>query len=204
VSRRPGSNGQTRIYASPPIVVEDALRGVGIAWTAADGREGTFTAQRCPLGCDGGLRMQWLGDRFVFKCADGHRHDESLAALGIAPGADDGRYAPLDPLEPPGGPAATQGTILPPPTEPVAVARELAARRYQLDDGTPTLRHWRGGWWEWRGSHWAELEHRVVRAAAYAFTEHAVYAKGDDLEPWSPNRNKIANLLEALAAVVHG
>ena len=73
--------------------------------------------------------------------------------------------------------------VLPAPGSPMDVARELARERYQLDDGTPTLRHWRGGWWEWRGSHWAEVELRAARATAYAFTETAVYFKGDEIVP---------------------
>ena len=63
---------------------------------------------------------------------------------------------------------------LPPPTEPMKVARDLVAERYQLGDGIPTLRHWRGGWWEWRTSHWVEVEQRAARSAAYEFTEHAL------------------------------
>jgi putative DNA primase/helicase len=92
---------------------------------------------------------------------------------------------------------------LPPPNEPMRVARSLARERYQLNDGTPTLRHWRGGWWQWRISHWVEVEQRAARAAAYEFTEHALYEKGNKVELWSPNRHKVADLLEALAAVVH-
>jgi AAA domain len=38
--------------------------------------------------------MQWLGDRFVFSCRDGYGHHEVLAALGIDPKADGGRYSP--------------------------------------------------------------------------------------------------------------
>jgi putative DNA primase/helicase len=83
------------------------------------------------------------------------------------------------------------------------VARVLAGERYELPDGTPTLRHWRGGWWEWRTSHWAEAEQRAVRSTAYEYTENAFYEKGDDPAPWSPNRHKVADLLEALAAIVH-
>jgi putative DNA primase/helicase len=97
--------------------------------------------------------------------------------------------------------------MLPAPTEPMKVGRVLAGERYQLEDGTPTLRRWRGGWWEWRRSHWAEVEQPAVRAAAYGFTEHAFYerqtSKGAVVEPWSPNQRKIADLLEALAAIVH-
>jgi putative DNA primase/helicase len=97
---------------------------------------------------------------------------------------------------------------LPPPNEPMKVARVLARERYQLDDGTPTLRHWRGGWWMWRTSHWTEIEQRAARSAAYEFAEHAFYERAKpngetDVVPWSPNRHKIADLLEALAAICH-
>lgn len=97
----------------------------------------------------------------------------------------------------------TDVRTLPPPNQPMKVARVLARERYQLEDGTPTLRHWRGGWWEWRTSHWVEVEQRAARSAAYEFTEHAIYEKGDEIEAWAPNRHKIADLLEALAAIVH-
>ncbi len=41
-----------------------------------------------------------------------------------------------------------QNAVLPPPSAPMEVARELVAALHTLD-GVPTLRHWRGGWWEW-------------------------------------------------------
>jgi putative DNA primase/helicase len=97
----------------------------------------------------------------------------------------------------------TDARALSPPNEPMKVARELASERYQIEDSSPTLRHWRGGWWEWRTSHWVEIEMRAARAAAYEFTEHAVFEKGEDVESWSPNRRKISDLLEALAAICH-
>jgi putative DNA primase/helicase len=103
------------------------------------------------------------------------------------------------------GAAAKGGLqILPPPQAPMAVARVLARDAYTHSTGTPTLRHWRGGWWLWQRSRWVEIEHRAARSMAYAFTEHAVYpdAKGAPVA-WAPNRHKIADLLEALAAVCH-
>jgi putative DNA primase/helicase len=92
------------------------------------------------------------------------------------------------------------------PTNPMPVAREFAAERFTGPDGILVLRHWRGAWWCWRTTHWAELEHRAVREAAYRFTEHAQYLKPDSngnlkLTDWAPNRHKIADLLEALAAI---
>jgi putative DNA primase/helicase len=47
------------------------------------------------------------------------------------------------------------------------------------------------------------VEQRAVRNAAYEFIEHALYEKKGSLERWAPNRHRIADLLEALAAVCH-
>lgn len=92
------------------------------------------------------------------------------------------------------------------PGNPMAVARQLVDDRY-LDEDAMILRHWRGGWWAWHRTHWTEREERSIRKEAYDFTEHAEYLAVErgkpTLKPWEPNRNKIANLLEALAAVTH-
>ena len=129
----------------------------------------------------------------------------AASAAGIASLLGNGR-GPADDGDHQGDHAAapTDDVILPPPGDPMAVAREFVRREY----GEPlTLRHWRGGWWSWRGSHWVEREVRAVLRDAYAFIEKAVYlAKDGDefvLAPWQPNRHKIANLLEALAAITH-
>jgi putative DNA primase/helicase len=92
--------------------------------------------------------------------------------------------------------------ILPPPTEPMAVARVL------LDDLTAddllTLRSWRGSWMRWVGTHWVEAEPAEVRSKLYHQVEDAYFLVGKGgLEPWAPTRYKITNLAEAMAAVVH-
>jgi putative DNA primase/helicase len=103
-----------------------------------------------------------------------------------------------------GARAGTPARTLPAPSAPMEVARALVDERYTHPSGALTLRHWRGGWWEWATTRWVELEARAVTAVGYAFTETAVYtdAKGD-VKPWAPNRHKIGDPLEALAAVVH-
>ena len=100
------------------------------------------------------------------------------------------------------GAAAESSNLLPPPADPMAVARALAEAYYH-SSGNWRLRHWRGGWWEWRTSRWIEIEDRAVKAKGYAFGEHAYYPDGGKLKPWQPNRHKIANLLDALAAISH-
>src|SRR5262245_25772926 len=89
---------------------------------------------------------------------------------------------------------------IPPPQVPMAVARWFVAQ-HCMHAGTLTLRHWRGGWWQWRKSHWSELEERAVRSLLYTFTEHAFYLKEENPTPWAPTRRKIGDLLDALAVI---
>jgi putative DNA primase/helicase len=96
---------------------------------------------------------------------------------------------------------------LPPPTNPMAVARELFKEQHH-DNGALVLRHWRGSWMRWECGVWTELEDRTVRADAYTHTEHALYVVetkdgAEQLKPWAPNRHKTNDLLEAMAAVAH-
>jgi putative DNA primase/helicase len=90
-------------------------------------------------------------------------------------------------------------------TGPPCAPQRFDGERFKaLGDGVSTLRHWRGGWWEWQRSHWREIEHRTVRAALYEFTDQASYEndKGET-KGWAPNRSKIGDLSEALAAIRH-
>jgi putative DNA primase/helicase len=103
-----------------------------------------------------------------------------------------------------GDAAEEEGRLLPSPSDPMAVARNLVTERYiEPATGALTLRHWRGGWWTWHRTHWAEREERAIRKVAYAFTEHSFYGTDSGPKPWEPTRFKIGNLLEALAAVAH-
>ncbi|MHC0434027.1 DNA primase family protein [Streptomyces sp. O3] len=96
-------------------------------------------------------------------------------------------------------------TAVPPPTDPMAVARHLAPA-WQHDD-LLTLRHWRGAWMAWEYSHWRELDAQQVRASLYKQLEHAQFehttGKGTELRRWAPNIRKVADLMQAIAAVTH-
>jgi putative DNA primase/helicase len=93
-----------------------------------------------------------------------------------------------------------QKRLLPPPSEPMAVARIFVRDHYRHEDAL-TLRHWRGGWWAWETTHWVEIPDGVVRSVLYHFTELAAYVEGDEIVSWSPTRHKITNLTDALAAI---
>jgi putative DNA primase/helicase len=89
--------------------------------------------------------------------------------------------------------------LLPPPSQPMAVAR-LFVRLY-LHDNILTLRYWRGGWWTWQTTHWNEVAADEVCHDLYIFTEHALYIDASGEHPWAPNRNKIGNLIDAVKGI---
>ena len=96
----------------------------------------------------------------------------------------------------------TPARVLPAPSNPMAVARELLDE-WTTEGGLLALRHWRGGWLEWQTTHWAEVEDREIRAQLYGQVEHAVYATDKEPKLWEPTRRKIADLMEAQAAITH-
>lgn len=92
--------------------------------------------------------------------------------------------------------------ILPSPKDPMAVARILV--KDHLHHSTLALRHWRGGWWTWLGSHWVEREDRAIQSELYTATEKACYVEAEEgALPWQPTRFKIGDLREAMAAIIH-
>lgn len=97
------------------------------------------------------------------------------------------------------------GEKFPSPGQPMKVARQLEPDWLNSDDHT--LLHWRGQWMQWRGSHWAEVEDRNIRAELYERLENAYYTEmtrsGPEDRPWAPTRSKISDLAEALAAIIH-
>ena len=96
--------------------------------------------------------------------------------------------------------------LVPPPQDPMAVARILVAAHYR-DAQTDLLHAWRGGFFRWDGHSWRELDEATIRSDAYRFLESAQYetmtSHGPEIRPWQPTRPKIANLIEALRAITH-
>lgn len=91
--------------------------------------------------------------------------------------------------------------VLPPPNDPMAVAREYVEQHCRHGGDVVTLRYWRGGWWQWRTSHWIEIESRAVRGMIYMFTEHAVYEANGGPVPWCPTSRRVSDVLDALTAI---
>jgi putative DNA primase/helicase len=108
--------------------------------------------------------------------------------------------------EPPPAEALAEPLHLPAPANPMAVARALLPA-WQAHS-TFTLRHWRGAWMRWCGPHWDEDDAAAMRADLYPRVEHATYTTidrngQDKTVDWAPTSAKVANLMEAMAAIVH-
>jgi putative DNA primase/helicase len=97
--------------------------------------------------------------------------------------------------------AEQEGTLMPPPFNPMAAARHLADRR-RAPDGSSLIGHWRGEFYAHAETHWRPWEDRAARGWIYRETEHATYDDGDDVKQWLPNGARVDGVLDALASSV--
>jgi putative DNA primase/helicase len=96
--------------------------------------------------------------------------------------------------------------IVPPPSNPLAVAEKFLADRHTVDSQI-LIRHHRNTFHHYTGSAWPETEDRRLIADMYGWLRHAKYwkKKGDaiELEDFAPTRHKMADLVDALKALTH-
>ena len=92
------------------------------------------------------------------------------------------------------------------------MARELYKQYLIGDNGLRTLLAWRGGWMHWETTHWSELDVAHLRSEIYNTLgevdyKHPIREKGVtvgyELSPWCPDKHKVANVMEAIAAIGH-
>lgn len=94
----------------------------------------------------------------------------------------------------------------PPPSAPYAVAQQLY-QEHLSNEGLSHLAAWRGGWMAWQQTRWVEVDAAALRQSIYAALSQAKYwyetTKIAEWRPWNPDKHKMVNVLESLAAVVH-
>jgi putative DNA primase/helicase len=107
---------------------------------------------------------------------------------------------------PASAPSSKVALLVPPPSHPMAVARDLVKRLYTLPAGQ-YLRQHRGDFFFWSGTQWDELQARDLRSRCYALLEDAVYEDEDTKtgliteKPFRPTLRKMAAVLDALGAI---
>jgi putative DNA primase/helicase len=161
-------------------------------------RKDRFDCPSCGAVGDGhGLKVDLDGERLLFHCFTCGGGDEILTALGLT-------WADIYGAEHPTK-AEAHGSVQlwPPPEAPMAVARQYIRDDHTHASGVPVLRWWRGSFYAWSGTHWREVADKTITAAVYRVLEHAVFVVKKGVAPWDPTRHKVANVAEALAAIVH-
>lgn len=98
---------------------------------------------------------------------------------------------------------AAPGQEVPPPSNPMAVARDLVSNLFTRDPEM-VLRCHRGDFYGWDGSCWPESESRGIRGRVYRYLESAFCRDSKDrLVPWDPTRRKVDDVIDALRAVTY-
>ncbi len=98
--------------------------------------------------------------------------------------------------------------IVPPPSNPVAVARRFVEDFKTDVQDTVLIRRHRNTWHAYDGRAWPEVEDKKLEAELYRWLENAKFEKtttnkGTEQLDFEPSRRKMGDLLEALAALTH-
>ncbi|CDM76127.1 DNA primase family protein [Mycobacterium marinum] len=92
--------------------------------------------------------------------------------------------------------------VYPPPSAPLEVARTIF-RQFRNSDGLRTLVSCRNSWIRWCTTHWQEMDTAELRSLIYKTLGKADYLADDAPTPWNPNKRKVADVMEAMAACGH-
>lgn len=170
------------------------------SWNAANGKD--WTARTViAAGLARGAEEPWsveldtqTSSEQSHSAPDGQEGDPT-AEVGVTEGT--GHPAPQ---ERQGGPERAGG-VLPAPSDPMAVARELHGRM------TKARVWWRGDFYQHTGTHYAVMDEAAMQRWLYRMTETATYvtqdAKGEDKPAkWAPTKKKITDLMHALGVGV--
>jgi putative DNA primase/helicase len=151
------------------------------------------------------LMIRWLGKRQGWSAPD----RDDIATINSAYSATEAgkSWVGVQVVAPPTAAGNEDGavpSVLPPPGQPVKVARELIGGM-PASDGVPHWAWWREDFYRWSGAHWDVAEQAVIDQWLYEQTADATYftpAKKDGEEPvstpWAPTRKKIGDLAHAL------
>jgi putative DNA primase/helicase len=85
---------------------------------------------------------------------------------------------------------------------PLRNAETFVVLRYQ-HEGVRTLRHYRGAFYAWTGTHWREKSDDELEAELYDFLGRAQIQRGREVADYNPTRGKVAEIVHALRRVLY-
>jgi putative DNA primase/helicase len=88
------------------------------------------------------------------------------------------------------------------PAAPYDTARLFRDTRYRADE-YPILFHHRGMFYRWNGTAYPEMDEAELRSDLYAFLDRCMAPQNGTLEPFKPNKSRVANIVDALQAAAN-
>jgi putative DNA primase/helicase len=90
------------------------------------------------------------------------------------------------------------GRIVLPAGSPVECARQFLDRNFRTPDDALCLHHYRGSFYRWAGTHYAEIDTKEVRSQLYGFLADALTSRDAALQPFNPTPSKVNAIMDAL------
>ena len=94
------------------------------------------------------------------------------------------------------------GRLVLPIDDPLPCAKEFVAGQFTTPEGVTCLHYYRGSFYQWTGTHYAEIELKELRSKLYEFLGTAVTKRGKVVEPFKPTPTKVNSIVDALEALV--
>jgi hypothetical protein len=95
-------------------------------------------------------------------------------------------------------PISLAGRLVLPAGSPVECAREFLDKNFRTPGGALCLHHYRGSFYRWVGTHYAEIDTREVRSQLYGFLADALTTQGSAFQPFNPTPSKVNAIMDAL------
>ena len=95
-------------------------------------------------------------------------------------------------------PISLAGRIVLPAGSSVECAREFLDKNFRTPDGALCLHHYRGGFYRWVGTHYAEIDTKEVRSQLYGFLADALTSRSEAFQPFNPTPAKVNAIMDAL------
>jgi len=87
---------------------------------------------------------------------------------------------------------------------PVASVEKFIGSHFRTAEGVCTLYHFRGSYYQWVGSHFAEMDEKALRSLLYGYLKKAItITRQGHYEEFKPTGAKVSAVLDALESYVY-
>jgi putative DNA primase/helicase len=95
-------------------------------------------------------------------------------------------------------PISLAGRVVLPAGNPVECAQQFLDHNFRTPDGALGLHHYRGSFYRWVGTHYAEIDTNEVRSQLYGFLKDTLTLVKKEPQPFNPTPTKVNAIMDAL------